>query len=202
MIGATTESLPPVRAHRRLVAGLAACILVALFVTRAAANPNGVQPFHLVSETWTYSQNPDAPLDCLNEDDVHAHVWAGSFSGTFTSTELLCDPGGDNTNWDAGGVGIYARLLSTRKAHEIETFGSLSVTSPTGQVYPSALWSTTKLKGNKLIYDYGVCVDPRTDNHILAGGTWTITVSGTFSDASYLEMGVMAPWVLDPAHCP
>jgi hypothetical protein len=164
-----------------------------------AAKPQPA-PFVQQLETWSYSQNPDAPLDCMNEDDFHYRLWGyGPFSGSMTTTERLCDPAVDN-GWNAGGVGMYAEITFAGG-----TFGSLVVTSPSGTQYPATLWNTqTGTKRNDPItYTYGVCVDIATDNQILEGGTWSVTLTGDFTQHTYYEeQGLMAPWSVYPDHCP
>ncbi len=169
-------------------------------VADARTKPSSPQPLTLQQEVWSYSSNPAAPANCLNEDDYHYRDWAGSLSGSFASTELLCNYATDG--WSAGGVGLEADLWVTG------TFGDLSITAPDGTARHAVLMSQTKLKGGAVQSYYAVCVMPlfflssNTGTNPLEGGTWTMTLTGQATVQNYEVRAIMGYPDQQQLYCP
>jgi hypothetical protein len=161
----------------------------------------GLTPY---SETIQNSPNTAAPLWCLNEDDLHKRMWTGSLSGSFTATERLCGTSDDYANgmyWDGGGIGFQAELWVNG------TIDDATITSPAGDTRHVVLVGSSTSKGVTTNH-YQACYTPQysvssgASGRPLPGGTWQITVSGNFSNATVATTARMTTVAYQQAYCP
>jgi hypothetical protein len=159
-------------------------------------------PLYLVSQTIANPQTPPAPLDCLNEDDQDDRFYSGSLNGSFSSTYKMCDVIIDGLNWSAGGEGIEADVSV------VGTLSDLTITTPTGEVRHAVYMKSTTDKNVTTNY-YAVCFCPpfslttHTGTDPVPGGTYTLTLSGNITKASYTTRADMAyPTRFQQAYCP
>jgi hypothetical protein len=157
-----------------------------------------------LSSEQVYNSNPLAPTWCLNEDDAHSRTWTGGLGGSFSITEQLCDRNTDYANgmyWSAGGEGLLAELWV------VGSLSDLAITSPTGTAHHALLVGSTTSRGVTTDH-YQVCYVPgyarssNTSGSPLPGGTWTISLSGSFSSATYKVTGTMADVTYQQQYCP
>jgi hypothetical protein len=194
----------------RRLSVLSASLWIALSSSATGAlaeKPPTVPAFGLQSEYVQNSPNPAAPTWCLNEDDFHQRTWSGYLSGTFATTEQLCDASVDYSGgmyWDAGGIGLQADL------YVVGTLTRLTITSPQGAVQSGVLVGSQDLTANQKVVQnhYQVCAVPPysratdTGGKPLPGGTWTLSLAGDFSQAKYTVTAVMANVSFQQQHCP
>jgi hypothetical protein len=131
----------------------------------------------------------------MNEDDVVARSFSGSLNGSYSTSFQLC--GLSTDGWTAGGEGVQSEVGVSG------TVSDLTITAPDGTVTHGVYMSTSK----GFSY-YEVCVVPPyyastdTGTGPLAGGTWTVTLSGSFSSASWQAKVTMADVNFQRANCP
>jgi hypothetical protein len=193
------------------IAGILAILLTALLLGPAsaqAAKPQPQQqPFSLTSEYVQNSPNPSAPTWCLNEDDFHQRAWSGYLSGTFSATEQLCSYSLDfsgGTYWSAGGIGLQADLYA------VGVLNGFSITSPQGVTRAGVLVGSEYLNKQHTIVQshYQVCFVPPYSKSTdiggtpLPGGTWTFTLAGDFSQATYKVNAQMTDVNFQLQNCP
>ena len=161
----------------------------------AGGSPSGNDTTTL-SMTAEYIYWPDTwEPDCMTEDDVDVRSFSGSLSGSYSTSFRLCGLGTDG--WTAGGEGIQSRVGVSG------TLGDLSITAPDGTVSHGVYTGTEK--GTSY---YEVCVVPpyyastNTGTRPLAGGTWTVTLSGSLSTASWSAQVTMTDVSFQQANCP
>lgn len=168
-----------------------------------AASAGNAAPLALISEQ-IYSPNQVAPTWCLNEDDAHSRTWSGTLTGSFTATEQLCDENVDYANgmyWSAGGEGLQAEIWV------VGAVDDLSITSPLGDSHHAVLVESTTSRGVRTDH-YQVCYVPgyarssNTGGAGLRGGTWTISLAGSFTSATYRVTGTMTDVTWQGLHCP
>jgi hypothetical protein len=188
-----------------LLAAMAGCLTSssAFAAKGGKTGGNSAPSFSLASEQVTNS-NSLAPTWCLNEDDYRQGRWSGSLSGSFTTTEQLCDRNVDYANgmyWSAGGIGLRAELFVVGAVSDI------SITSPQGDAHHAVLVGSSTSRGVTTDH-YQVCYVPAYE-HVynssgapLPGGAWTITVSGSFSSANYSVTGAMTDVQYQQTYCP
>jgi hypothetical protein len=205
---------PPARTTtpsvRIVLAALFALAAVLVPVALGAKGGNGrnkqvsVAPFSLVSEYVWNSPNPAAPTSCLNEDDFHRRTWSGALDGSFTATEQFCDGNVDYSGgiwWDAGGIGVQV------DAYVAGTLSDLAITSPEGASHHAVLVGSTTSNGVKTDH-YQVCYVPPFSLSYdiggtpLPGGSWQISLSGSFTNARFSTDAEMADVTFQQQHCP
>lgn len=206
-------SVPPPGATKppsgRLV--LTAFLIVAAFIVPVAlaaksgnsrkSQTSASGPISLVSETVWNSPNPAAPTSCLNEDDIDQRTFAGRLSGSYSTSYPLCDTWNDGIYWSAGGEGVETDIASNGPITD------LVITSPTGDKHHAVLMGTSTSNG-VTTYKYAACYVPPfslstyTGTDPLAGGTWTIALSGSFSSATWNTTVRMAYPSFQETYCP
>jgi hypothetical protein len=131
----------------------------------------------------------------MTEDDVVVRSFSGSLSGSHSTSFQLCNLSADG--WTAGGEGIQSEVGVSG------TLGDLTITAPDGTVTHGVYTGTSKG-----ISYYAVCVVPPyyassdTGTSPLAGGTWTVTLSGSISSASWKAQVTMTDVGFQQANCP
>jgi hypothetical protein len=147
----------------------------------------------LTSETvyWPDSWEPN----CMTEDDVVTRYFSGSLSGSYSTSFQLCSLAANG--WTSGGEGVQSEVAVSG------TVGDLTITAPDGTVTHGVYTSTTKG-----VSHYQVCVVPPynlstdTGTGTLAGGTWTVTLSGSITSASWEAQVTMTDVNFQQANCP
>jgi hypothetical protein len=178
-----------------------AIVAAVLLVGPAVAAKGGKGPKASATNTtlaltseYKYWPNTWAP-NCMTEDDVVVRSFSGSLSGSYSTPFQLC---GLNTDgWTAGGEGIHSKVGVSG------TLNDLTITAPDGTVTHGVYTSTSKG-----ISYYEVCVVPpyyastNTGTGPLAGGTWTVSLSGSISSASWQAQVTMTDVNFQRANCP
>jgi hypothetical protein len=140
---------------------------------------------------WPNTSEPN----CMTEDDVDVRSFSGSLSGSQSTSFQLCSLGADG--WTAGGEGIQSEVGVSG------TLSDLTITAPDGTVTHGVYTSTSKG-----ISYYKVCVVPpyysstNTGTSPLGGGTWTVTVNGSISSASWKAQVTMTDVNFQQVNCP
>jgi hypothetical protein len=149
-----------------------------------------------VAMTSEYIYWPDTwEQNCMTEDDVDVRSFSGSLSGSYATSFRLCNLSTDG--WTAGGEGIQSEVGITG------TLSDLTITAPDGTVTHGVYTGTSKG-----ISYYAVCVVPPyyastdTGTSPLAGGTWTVHLSGSISSASWKAQVTMTDVNFQQANCP
>ena len=182
----------------------AAAVPAALAAKGGHGGKGGAGPTTALSMTSDYvysSPNPTAPSWCMNEDDIDQRTFAGSLSGSYSTSYQLCANWNDGIYWSAGGEGIETDIAS------VGPISDLVITSPTGDTHHAVLMGTTTSSGTTT-YHYAACYMPpfslstNTGTNPLAGGDWTITLNGTFTSATWDTTVRMAYPSLQQAYCP
>jgi hypothetical protein len=190
------------RLATRICFGAALALALALTPIALAGKGggNGPKPSSSASTTlklaseMVYWPNTWEP-NCVTEDDIVQRNFAGSLSGSYSTSFNLCDLSVDG--WTAGGEGIQSQVAVSG------TLSDLTVTDPSGAVTHGVL--TGQSRG--LSY-YQVCVVPPyyaatdTGTRPLAGGTWTVTLSGSITSATWLAQVNMTDVTFQQANCP
>lgn len=175
-------------------------VAAVLLVAPAAAKRGGHGPNSSWSTTlaltseYKYWPNTWAP-NCMTEDDVIVRSFSGSLSGSYSTSFQLC---GINTDgWTAGGEGIQSKVGVSG------TLDDLTITAPDGTVTHGVYAGTSKG-----VSYYEVCVVPpyyastNTGTGPLAGGTWTVSLSGSISSASWKAQVTMTDVNFQQQNCP
>lgn len=181
---------------RRTAAQVVLTLLLFGFVLVPAALAKGggkpgrtpVAPLSMTSDVvyWPDTWEPN----CITEDDSDVRSFAGSLDGSYSTSYALC---GLTDPYSAGGIGLQASATVNG------TLTDLSVTSPDGTV-------THGVSTGMGVY--GVCVVPpyfaatNTSFNPLAGGTWTITLSGQIKSVSWTTRALMANVNFQTLNCP
>lgn len=194
------------RLPRLLIAAVAVFVALLLpaqtFAPQLAGKPGGSSGLTLTSSYVTLSLNPSAPSWCDNEDDVHDYTWTGSLNGSFSTTSPLCGLSTDYSGgmyWNAGGEGIGVSVTMASSS----VLKDLTITAPDGTARHAVLKSTAK--GT---VTYAACVTPLyfiatdTGSGGLAGGTWTMTLSGTLTKVTFTVDTTMADVSFQKQNCP
>ena len=140
---------------------------------------------------WPNTWEPN----CMTEDDVDVRSFSGSLSGSYSTSFKLCSLGTDG--WTAGGEGVQSRVGVSG------TLSDLTITSPDGTVTHGVYMATSQG-----VSYYEVCVVPPyyastdTGTNPLGGGTWTVTLSGSISSASWKAQVTMTDVNFQRANCP
>jgi hypothetical protein len=150
-------------------------------------------PLVMTSEyiSWPDTWEPN----CITEDDTVQRVFAGSLDGSYATSFQLCNLSIDG--WTAGGEGIQSKVGVSG------TLSDLTITAPDGTVTHGVYTGT-----EKGISYYEVCVMPPfyastdTGTNPLAGGTWTVILSGSLSSVSWQAQVTMAWVFFQQANCP
>jgi hypothetical protein len=186
---------------------LSGCLVLALALVPVALANNGhggggastarSSALSLTSET--VQLNPNTPSWCLGEDDYDRRVFAGSLSGSYSTSYRMCDLNTDG--FTAGGIGLESDV------YVVGQVSDLTITSPDGGVHHAVLMGQTTSKG-VTSYRYAVCYVPlyylSTDigTDPLRGGTWQITLSGQISNANWTTRAQMTDTVFQQSYCP
>jgi hypothetical protein len=158
----------------------------------------------LVSEWIQGSPNPAAPDWCLNEDDFDQRTLSGSLNGSFATTYRLCDVSTDYSGgiwWSAGGLGLETEVAV------VGALSDLTITAPDGTTHHAVATGASTSNG-QTTYTYATCYVPpyaiSTDQGTdpLSGGTWSITLSGQISQASWITRVQMADVAFQDSYCP
>jgi hypothetical protein len=177
-------------------------------IWRSLAAPQNVKPktnttLAQTGQVKTSSLNPYAPTTCQNEDDVWTRYYGGSLNGSFSSTYTMCD---GTDGWNAGNQGLEADVVLKG------TLSDMTITSPDGtQTHHAAQTSCAQQifyypKGNNICY--AVCFVPpfylssNTGTSPLAGGIWTLALSGQISSATYTTRSTVADVTFQKTYCP
>jgi hypothetical protein len=133
--------------------------------------------------------------NCMTEDDRVVRSFSGSLYGSYSTSFQLC--GLSTDGWTAGGEGIQSEVGVSG------TLSDLTITAPDGTVTHGVYTGTSKG-----ISYYQVCVVPPyyaatdTGTGPLVGGTWTVTLSGSISSASWEAQVTMTDVNFQQANCP
>jgi hypothetical protein len=164
--------------------------------------PKRAPNLSLTTEYTYNSPNPTAPLSCLNEDDIDQRTFSGSLAGSYGTAYELCDTWNGGIYWSAGGEGLETHIASVGSP-----INDLVITSPTGDAHHAVLTGTTTNLG-VTTYNYAACYVPpfslstNTGTDPLVGGTWTITLNGTFANATWTTTVRMAYRSFQQTYCP
>jgi hypothetical protein len=147
----------------------------------------------LTSESvyWPDTWSPN----CMTEDDVVVRSFSGSLSGSYSTSFQLC--GLSTDGWTAGGEGVQSLVGVSG------TLDDLTITAPDGTVTHGVYMSASKG-----VSYYEVCVVPTyyaltdTGTAPLAGGTWTVTLSGSITNASWTARVTMTDVSFQQQNCP
>lgn len=186
----------------------AACVSLAIAPAAAlAAKPSGggqtaTQPPLSLTAEWTKA-NPNGPPWCLTEDDVDQRQFSGSLSGSYSTSYRLCGPSDffNNIWWDAGGIGLESDV------YVIGQLSDLTITAPGGAVRHAVLVGQTTAKG-VMTSHYAACDTPPyslssgNGGSPLAGGTWTVTLSGQIKNATWSANAEMTNVPFQQTYCP
>lgn len=140
---------------------------------------------------WPDSWEPN----CMTEDDVDQRSFSGSLDGSYSTSFQLCSLSANG--WTAGGEGVQSEVGVSG------TLTGLTITAPNGTVTHGVYAGQSKG-----ISYYEVCVVPPyyastdTGTRPLAGGTWTVALSGSFSGASWKAQVTMTDVNFQRANCP
>lgn len=187
---------------RSILLALVLAFTLAIALEASTAQGGKTQPsLSLSSETIVNSPNPSAPLWCLNEDDVDQRVFTGSLNGSYSTTYQLCADWNGGIFWTAGGEGIETDIAS------VGPITDLVITSPLGDSHHAVFNGATTYRG-VTTYRYSACYVPPfslstgSGTDPLAGGTWTVTLTGSFSNATWGTWVQMAYPSWQQAYCP
>jgi hypothetical protein len=175
-----------------------ATVAAVLLAAPAAAKRGG--PGSPTSTTLTMTSDssywPDTwEPNCITEDDVVQRSFSGALYGSYSTSFQLCSLGTDG--WTAGGEGVQS---------EVGVNGALSdltITAPGGTTTHAVYKGTSKG-----VSYYEVCVVPpyhaSTDigTSPLAGGSWTVTLSGSITNASWNAQVTMTDVNFQQQNCP
>jgi hypothetical protein len=131
----------------------------------------------------------------MTEDDVVQRSFSGSLYGSYSTSFQLC--GLSTDTWTAGGEGIQSEVGVNG------TLSDLTITAPDGTVTHGVYTGTSKG-----VSSYEVCVVPPyyastdTGTSPLAGGTWTVTLSGSITNASWEAQVTMTDVTFQQQNCP
>jgi hypothetical protein len=168
---------------------------------KAGKTSSGSSALALTSEYIYNMPNAAAPLSCLNEDDIDQRTFVGSLSGSFSTSYQLCATWNGGMYWSAGGEGLETDVTS------VGPISDLAISSPAGDAHHAVLMGTTTSNG-VTTYHYAACYMPpfslstNTGTDPLASGTWTMTLSGTFTKATWHTTVQMAYPSFQQAYCP
>jgi len=195
-----------------VVAAVAAVVLVSPAAAgkgghgnaNGGTNTSSSGSLSLTSETAYGSLNPASPSWCLTEDDFDQRSFSGSLSGSYATQFRLCDGNTDYSggiSWTAGGEGIMSTVSV------VGTLADLTITSPDGTVHHAELMGSSTSKG-ATTNTYAVCYNPPfslstdTGTDPLAGGNWSVTLSGQISKVTWTATVEMAYPQYQQASCP
>lgn len=179
---------------------LAATVAAVLLVAPAVAAKGGKGPKGPATSTLALASQyiywPDtwAP-NCMTEDDVVRRSFTGSLSGSYSTSFQLCGLSTDGVT--AGGEGVESEVAVGG------TLSDLTITAPDGTVEHGVYTGS----GQGVSY-YEVCAVPayyastNTGTSPLAGGTWTVTLSGSISSASWTAQVTMTDVNFQRQNCP
>ena len=179
-----------------VIATVAAILLVGPAAAKRGGNGPNATTATTLSLSGVYTYWPDTwEPNCMTEDDVVQRSFSGSLSGSYSTAFQLC--GLSNDGWTAGGEGVQSEVAVSG------TLSDLTITAPDGTATHGVYMSTSK----GVTY-YEVCVVPPyyastdTSTGPLAGGTWTVTLSGSISSASWKAQVTMTDVNFQQANCP
>jgi hypothetical protein len=147
-----------------------------------------------LTSQYVYWPNTWSP-NCMTEDDVVARSFSGSLSGSYSTSFQLCSLSIDG--WTSGGEGIQSEVGVSG------TLSDLVITGPDGTATHGVY--TGSSQG---ISYYKVCVVPpyyastNTGTSPLAGGIYTVSLSGSISSASWTARVTMTDVNFQRANCP
>jgi hypothetical protein len=182
---------------KRIILTALAALVLAL---PAQAGKQSEPALTLLSEVVRNSPNPSAPLECLNEDDSDQRNFVGSLDGSYATSYQLCDLNADG--WNAGGIGLESDVLVQSATND------LTITAPDGSSHHGLLVSQFKSKGKNYSL-YAACYVPLyfistdTGTNPLAGGVWTISLSGqVITSVSWVTRAQMTDVTFQRRYCP
>jgi len=167
------------------------------------ASPTGTT-LALTGEYAYGSLNTASPSWCLTEDDFDQRTFSGSLSGSYSTQFRLCDGNTDYSggiSWTAGGEGIMSTVSV------VGSLADLTITAPDGTVHHAELMGSSTSPG-ATTNTYAVCYNPpfslstNTGTDPLAGGTWSVTLSGQISKVTWTATVEMAYPQYQQASCP
>lgn len=166
------------------------------FAAKGGNGPKGSATNTTLALASEYKYWPDTwSPNCMTEDDVVVRSFSGSLSDSYSTSFQLC---GLNTDgWTAGGEGVQSVVGVSG------TLGDLTIAAPDGTVTHGVYMSTSKG-----VSYYEVCVVPAyyastdTGTAPLAGGTWTVTLSGSITNASWTARVTMTDVNFQQQNCP
>jgi hypothetical protein len=175
---------------------LGAALVPSAFAAKGGHGPNAGATATTLALTGqsVYWPSSFAP-NCMTEDDVVVRSFFGSLNGSYSTSFQLCGLSIDG--WTAGGEGVQSEVGVNG------TLNDLTITAPDGTVTHGVYTSTSKG-----ISYYKVCVVPPyyastdTGTGPLAGGTWTVTLSGSISSASWKAQVTMTDVNFQQQNCP
>ena len=178
------------------VAIIATVVAIVSAAPAAAKRGNGGTNPTTLALTSTYTSWPDTwEPNCMTEDDVVQRNFSGSLSGSYSTSFQLCSLATDG--WTAGGEGVQSEVGVSG------TLSDLTITAPDGTVTHGVHLSTSKG-----VSYYEVCVVPPyyalsdTGTNPLGGGSWTVTLSGSISSASWEAQVTMTDVSFQQQNCP
>jgi hypothetical protein len=146
------------------------------------------------------SPNPAAPSWCMNEDDIDQRTFSGSLSGSYSTQFRLRDGSTDLSGdiyWSAGGEGIMSTVSV------VGTLTDLAITAPDGSVrHAQLIGSSGSTKTYSVCYCPPFYLSTNTGTDPIAGGNWTVTLSGQISSATWTARVEMAYPSYQEASCP
>jgi hypothetical protein len=176
-------------------ATVVACALTAPAVAaKGGKGPNATTTTLALASERVYWPDTWEP-NCLTEDDIDQRNFAGSLYGSHSTSFQLCDLSTDG--WTSGGEGLQSKVAVSG------TISDLTITAPDGSVAHAIF--TGQSRGLSF---YEVCVVPPyyastdTGTSPLAGGAWTVTLSGSISSASWTTQATMTDTIFQQQSCP
>jgi hypothetical protein len=153
----------------------------------------------LALSSESLSTNPNLPSSCLSEDAFDQRVFTGSLNGSYSTSYQLCGLNTDGLT--AGGLGI------TGTVSVVGQLSDMTITAPDGTAHHAVVMSQSTYKG-VVTTTYAVCWCPPyylatdTGTAPLQGGTWTVTLSGQITSATWTTTTNMANVTWQQAYCP
>lgn len=195
-----------------LVALAAVCSPVAAGAAHASSSKTGgghtstspTTNLALVSESG--GTNPNSPPSCLTEDDYNYRTYSGSLNGSYSTSATLCnDVYYNGVYWDSGGIGLQATV------YVVGSLSDMTITSPTGTV-EHAVWVASSTSKGTTTNEYETCFVPPYSMSSDTGGTalsaaypgnpWSMTLSGSISNATWYLNALMTDVTYQKANCP
>lgn len=162
-----------------------------------ANSTTSTTPLSLASES--ISLNPKDPPSCMSEDDYDQRIFTGSLNGSYSTSYQLCDLSTDG--YTAGGEGLTATVAV------VGSLSDMTITAPDGTLSHAVQMSQSTSQGVTTT-DYAVCSVPpyylatNTGTSPLQGGTWTLSLSGQITSATWTTTVTMTGVTWQQTYCP